>query len=129
MSTKWAYTLAGLAALSGAAGVMESAAAAHVISDPLLKTSADFLIVNAAAVIAVSGFALGARRSSWLLVGASALLLGSFLFCGELSAHVFLGRKPLPLGAPIGGALTILGWLIVALAAFAGVFQRDRSPR
>lgn len=123
---RWAYTLAGLAALSGAAGVMELAAAAHMISDPLLKTSADFFIVNAAAVIGVSGLVLGARSKFWLLFGASALLAGSFLFCGELSVHVFLGRKPFALAAPIGGALTISGWLITALAAFGGAFQRGR---
>lgn len=126
--SKWAYTLIGLAALFGAAGAMESAAAAHLISDPLLKTSADFLIVNAVAVIAIGAVALaGTQRKYWLLVAATALLAGSLLFCGELSAHVFLGRKILPLVAPVGGGLTMLGWLIAAVAAFASLFQRDRS--
>jgi uncharacterized membrane protein YgdD (TMEM256/DUF423 family) len=125
--SKWAYALTGLAALSGAAGVMESAAAAHLISDPLLKTSADFLVVNAAAVIAIGALAVaGTQRSSWLLVAATTLLAGSLLFGGELSAHVFLGR-PMPLVAPIGGALTILGWLIAAIAAFASIFQHAQS--
>jgi uncharacterized membrane protein YgdD (TMEM256/DUF423 family) len=126
--SKWAYVLTGLAALSGAAGVMESAAAAHLISDPLLKTSADFLLVNAAAVIAIGAVAVaGTQRKHWLLVAATTLLAGSLLFCGELSVHVFLGRRILPLAAPIGGALTILGWLIAAIAAFASMFQHDRS--
>ncbi len=126
--SKWAYALTGLAALSGAAGVMESAAAAHLISDPLLKTSADFLIVNATAVIAIGAVALaGTQRKGWLLVAATTLLAGCLLFCGELSAHVFLGRRILPLVAPIGGGLMILGWLIAAGEAFASMFQRDRS--
>ncbi len=124
---RWAYAIIGIAALSGAAGVMESAAAAHVIPDPLLKTSADFLIVNAAAVIAIGAVALAATPSKgWLLGAAAVLLAGCLLFCGELSTHVFLGRT-LPLVAPIGGGLTILGWLAAAGSAFAGMFQRDRS--
>lgn len=125
--SKWAYALTGLAALSGAAGVMESATAAHLISDPLLKTSADFLVVNAAAVIAIGALAVaGTRRSHWLLIAATTLLAGSLLFGGELSAHVLLGR-PMPLIAPIGGALTILGWLIATIAAFASIFQHAQS--
>jgi uncharacterized membrane protein YgdD (TMEM256/DUF423 family) len=125
--SKLAYALVGFASLSGAAGVVESAAAAHLISDPLLKISADFLIVNAAAVIAIGAVALVAsERKAWLLVGATLLLAGSILFCGELSTHVFLGRH-VPLVAPIGGALTIFGWLLTAIAAFARLFQRDRS--
>jgi uncharacterized membrane protein YgdD (TMEM256/DUF423 family) len=126
--SKWAYALIGLAALSGAAGVMESATAAHLISDPLLKTSADFLMVNAAAVIALSAVAIGgARQQRWMLVAATTLLAGSLLFCGELSAHVFVARRYLPLATPIGGALTIFGWLTAAATAFACLFQRDRN--
>ncbi len=125
--SKWAYTLAGFAAPSGAAGVTEDAAAAHAIADPLLKLSGDFLIVNAAAVIAIGALAL-AGRHRWLLLGATILLAGSFLFCGEISAHVFLGRKFVPLAAPIGGALMIVGWLTAAAAAFAYMFrQTNRS--
>jgi uncharacterized membrane protein YgdD (TMEM256/DUF423 family) len=120
---KWTYILAGVAALSGAAGVMELAAAAHLISDPLLKTSADFLLVNAAAVIALSALSFGAApRTGWLLAAATLLLCGSLLFAGELSTYVFLGRRILPLAAPVGGGMTILGWLASAIAAFAGAF-------
>jgi uncharacterized membrane protein YgdD (TMEM256/DUF423 family) len=125
--SKWAYTLVGFASLSGATGVIESAAAAHLVADPLLKTSADFLIVNAAAAIAISAVGLaGAERKTYLLIGATLLLTGSILFGGELSAHVFLGRH-VPLVAPVGGGLVIFGWLMTAVAAFARLFERDRS--
>ncbi|MEI9916569.1 MAG: hypothetical protein WDN29_13150 [Methylovirgula sp.] len=89
---KWANIVIGLAALSGAAGIMESAASAHTIADPLLKTSANMLIVNAASVIAISAYA-SSRLLRWALFGAATLLAGSLLFCGELSTHVFLGAK------------------------------------
>ncbi len=121
---KWAHILAGIAALSGAAGAMELAAAAHLISDPLLKTSANFLLVNAAAVIALSALSFGgARRTDWLLAAATLLLCGSLLFACELSTHVFLGRRILPLAAPVGGGMTILGWLASAIAAFVCAFE------
>ncbi len=118
---RWTYVLIGLAALSGAAGVMELAAAAHAIKDPLLSTSGNLLIVNAAAVIAIGA---AAKRKSWLLAGATTLFAGSFLFCSELSVHVLLQQRPFPLLAPVGGTLMILGWLITAAAALAGNFQR-----
>lgn len=118
---RWTCVLVGLAALSGASGVTELAAAAHTIKDPLLSTSGNLLIVNAAAVIAIGA---AANRKSWLLVGATTLFAGSLLFCGELSVHAFLQQRPFPLLAPIGGTLMILGWLITAAAALAGNFQR-----
>jgi uncharacterized membrane protein YgdD (TMEM256/DUF423 family) len=123
--SRWAYIVSSVAALAGAAGIMELAAAAHAISNPLLKISADFLLVNATAVIAISTLSVGAaRRKGWLLITATMLLCGSLLFAGELSAHVFLGRRFLPLAAPIGGGMTILGWLASAIAAFACAFQK-----
>lgn len=126
--SKWAYAVAGFAALFGAAGVMEAAAAAHAISSPLLRTSADVLIVNAAAVIAISALAMGsARGQCWLLIAAATLLIGSVLFCGELSAHVFLAGKLLPLAAPIGGGLMILGWLIAAVTAFVCLARYEQN--
>ena len=117
---KWANIIIGFAALAGAAGVMESAANAHSVANPLLKTSADILIVNAAAVIGISGYAL-ARVQRSALAGAAVLLAGTLLFCGELSSHVFLGRRLLVLAAPIGGTFMIAGWLIVAVGAFVGL--------
>ncbi len=123
--SRWAYIIVGLAALTGAVGVMEAAASAHAISDPLLKTSANLLIVNAAAEIGIAGFAL-ARSHRLALLGATVLLAGSVLFCGELSAHVFLGRRYFALAAPIGGTSMIIGWLIVAVSAFASFLRPPR---
>ncbi len=122
MTYKWTNIIIGLAALSGAAGIMESAASAHTIADPLLKTSANMLLINAASVIAISAYAFG-RSQRWALFGAATLLAGSLLFCGELSTHVFLGQRFFALAAPIGGTLMIVGWLIAAASAFVSAFQ------
>jgi uncharacterized membrane protein YgdD (TMEM256/DUF423 family) len=119
---KWMGVIAGLAALSGAAGIMESAASAHTITDPLLKTSANLLLVNAGAVIALIVYASN-RSQCWGLLGAATLLAGSLLFCGELSTHVFFGQRAFAFAAPIGGLLMIAGWLIAAASAFLGAFR------
>lgn len=124
---KWAYLLGGFAALSGAAGVTQAAVAAHLVPDPLLGTSTEFLLFNASAVIAIVAMSLAdSQPRASLLVAASTLLGGCLLFCGELTAHALLGRKILPLAAPVGGALMIVGWLIGVLAVFARLFEGER---
>jgi uncharacterized membrane protein YgdD (TMEM256/DUF423 family) len=119
---KWVYVIVGLAALAGAAGVAEAAVAAHRIADPLLKTSADTLIVSAAATIGIGCFALVQTRI-WALAGAALLIGGSLLFCGELSVHVLAGHKIFGAAAPIGGLAMIAGWLIVSVDAFAAAMR------
>jgi len=112
---------AGIAALLGAIGVAEAAAAAHSVSNPLLKTASDFLVVNAAGIVALSAFAQTAAGPSRVLrIGIGILLLGTVLFSGELTSHVFFPRSPFVAAAPIGGSLTILGWLIGAAGIFGG---------
>jgi len=123
---KWAYIVVGLAALAGAAGVTEAAFAAHKIADPLFKVSADILVVNAAAVIAISAFALAQSRCC-AFAGATLLLIGTLLFCGELSSHVLLGRKILAVAAPIGGIFMIGGWLVAAIDAFAAAVRSSKA--
>jgi uncharacterized membrane protein YgdD (TMEM256/DUF423 family) len=123
---KWAYIVVGFAALAGAAGVTEAAFAAHKIADPLFKVSADILVVNAAAVIAISAFAL-ARSRCCAFAGAALLLIGTLLFCGELSSHVLLGRKVLAMAAPIGGIFMIGGWLVAAVDAFAAAVRSSKA--
>ncbi len=92
------------------------------MADPLLKTSANILIVNAAAVIAIGVYALS-QSQRWALFGAATILAGSLLFCGELTTHVFFGQRFLAFAAPIGGMFMIIGWLIAAASAFATAFR------
>ncbi len=115
---KWASYLVALAALAGAAGVIEAAAAAHGSQDPLLQTSSHFLLLHAAAIIAIAGFALSsAPASRSMLAAGTLLLLGTLLFCGDLSARALAGAKLFPMAAPTGGTLLIAGWLETAIAA------------
>lgn len=113
-----------LAGLMGAAGVAAAAAGAHFNPDPNLTTAAMFLMLGAAAV--VGGCALaGVRGTSWSFAtaGAGIIALGTLLFSGALAARALWDVVLFPMAAPTGGTMLILGWLVLALAAF------DRGTR
>ncbi|PLP60633.1 DUF423 domain-containing protein [Mesorhizobium loti] len=100
--------------LCGASGVALSAAAAH-IGGAFTGTVASFLLAHALALLAIG--LVGGNKT--LRLGGLVLLVGLVLFCGDLLARDFLGGRLLPLAAPTGGSLLILGWLIVAASAFS----------
>ncbi len=116
--SRWSYALMAAAGLAGAAGVIEAAAAAHGVADPRLATSANFLMLDAAASMAIGAFALSAARGrSWFLAAATILLGGGLLFCADLSLRVFAAQRLFPFAAPLGGTLMIIGWLVAAATA------------
>jgi uncharacterized membrane protein YgdD (TMEM256/DUF423 family) len=125
---QWAGGLVACAALAGAAGVMEAAGAAHGNPDPLLQTSANFLLLTAASTIGIAAFACAAQhRGAWFLIAGSVLLGGALLFCGDLTARIFLGYRLFPFAAPAGGTLMIVGWVAAALAALSSCFGSSRD--
>ena len=118
----WSMGLAALGCLYGAAGVALAAAAAHHGASPLVATAASFLLVHAAAIVALSA----AARSGLLLnLAASLLALGAALFSGELELHGLASLQPLPMAAPTGGVLLIAGWLVAAIALPRALGRRD----
>ncbi|WP_036306437.1 DUF423 domain-containing protein [Methylopila sp. 73B] len=116
------------AGLYGAAGVALAAVAAHRVDSPLLGTASNFLMLNAAALVALAAaaqvFAAGAR----LTVPAWAIALGTLLFCGDLTLRALNGASPSPMAAPTGGTLIILGWLGVAIGAVLAALRRPAAP-
>lgn len=91
-----------------------SAYAAHAVDGDAraaLQTAAVFAFGHGIA-IALLGRAV---RGTLELVSLAALLLGTLLFAGALvSRHLFAGPA---FFAPWGGMLTMLGWLLQAVAA------------
>ncbi len=119
----WSMALSALGALCGAAGVALAAAGAHRSGDGALATTAgDFLLFHAAAVVTLGTRAANSRL---LAVAASVLLLGVTLFAGEIALHALTGLRPLPIAAPVGGGLMILGWLVAAVALPLAMSQKD----
>jgi uncharacterized membrane protein YgdD (TMEM256/DUF423 family) len=123
-NSKWACTAAALAGLTGAAGVLLAAAAAHSAPDPRLQTAANFLLFHAAAALAVCGLAAAIPRGGvWFLGAAGLFLSGSLIFGADLSTRAFAGTRLFPMAAPLGGTLLIAGWISVTLAAAAVFWQ------
>lgn len=121
-----ASIIAAVAALQGAAGVALAAAAAHVDANPLVGTASQFLTIHAGAGLALSALTRTAPAFPRILAGAAfALQAGVTLFSADLAARVYLGGKLFPFAAPIGGSLTILAWLALALWGAAGIARRS----
>jgi uncharacterized membrane protein YgdD (TMEM256/DUF423 family) len=107
-----------LAALMGAAGVALWAMAAHKPGGASLVTGAQFLLFHASAIMAVT-----ASRKQNLLhprlasLGVSVMILGNALFTGDLVTRTFAQSPLFTMAAPLGGSLTILAWLGIAVSA------------
>ena len=106
-----------LAALFGAAGVALLAAGAHLAGSNA-TTAGLMLVLHAGAVIGLTA----ARRAGLVgnasaRIGISLILLGVALFSTDLALRAFDAGRLMPMAAPVGGSLTILGWLVVAIAA------------
>lgn len=119
----WALWNVGLAGLLGSAGVALAAVAAHRVADASLTTAALFLIMHAAAVMALSALAGGTPWPTAFLGAASLMLLAVALFSGDVSARVLLGGRLFPMAAPLGGSLMILAWLAAGVAAIASAVK------
>ena len=110
----WSMGLAAAGCLYGAAGVALAAAGAHK-AGPLATTAGYFLLFHAAAITSLCAFARPAGDRA-LTIATSLISLGVLLFSGELAIHALGGVRPLPLAAPTGGLLMIVGWLTAAVA-------------
>ena len=106
----------GIAALWGLFGVVLLAMGSHPPAATVLATGGSFLLFHAVAVLAINNSALlvGWRRA----LPVALLLTGSGIFGLETLIHGTTGILAFQLFAPVGGVLTILGWLALAIGAF-----------
>ena len=112
--------LLAIAGIGGAMSAAIDAAARHLLAaDPyrleLATTSARYGLVHAAALV---GLALWYSRSRWFGAAGWCFAAGLALFCGSLDAVALGGSADLVVLTPWGGTAFILGWLILAMAAW-----------
>ena len=112
----------GLGALAGLMAVAMSAAAAHMLAARL--DAAALLAVRGAAemqgwhALALLFSGLWAARGGPLVhAAAGCFVLGLVLFCIGVYTSAFAGLR-LPVVAPAGGTLLMLGWGFLAVSAF-----------
>ena len=117
-----AAALAVYAGLLGAAGVALAAAGAHGNALSPLTPAAQFLLMHAAAALAIVAVATRAAHPLAFLLAALVLLLGVSLFSGDIAARTVWGTRLFPMAAPIGGSTMILGWLVLSAAGLWEVF-------
>jgi len=120
-----ALGLASIAALMGAAGVAIAALGQHDGGGDFARIASEFLMIHAAALIGVSAHAARAPRA--LLVAGYALAAGVILFAGDLTSLAFRGARLFPFAAPVGGSLTILSWVALALVFAVGLARRPKA--
>lgn len=114
----WDRALVVLAGLSGLMGIAASAAAAHTTGGGNLETAGRYLLLHAAALVGVVALAgTGLVHPTLGRSAGSLFVLGLVLFAGDLSWRVLRGGALLPMAAPTGGILLMLGWALLALAA------------
>jgi uncharacterized membrane protein YgdD (TMEM256/DUF423 family) len=116
--------LAGVAALLGAAGVALAAAGVHESGGELAERGALFLLLHAAAALAIAAHARVAIASARALVVVGFVMeAGAALFSAELAMRAFTGERIFPFAAPIGGTTMMLSWVALAVV-FATVSRR-----
>lgn len=115
--TQAAAALAVYAGLAGAAGVALAAAGAHGAGLSALTPAAQFLVMQAAAALAVIAVGLHASHPAGFLIAALLLLVGVTLFSGSVTTHTLWGVRPFPMAAPTGGTIMIVGWLVLSVTA------------
>lgn len=121
-SMQAAAALAAYAGLAGAIGVALAAAGAHGAALSALTPAAQFLMIHAAAALAVSAMATRAVHPGAFLLAALVLLVGVSLFSGDIAARTLWGNRLFPMAAPIGGSTMIIGWLVLSAAGIWEVF-------
>ena len=118
------FILAGVAALMGAAGVAMAAAGVHANGGELAQRGALFLLLHAAAALAIAAHARIATASARALVIVGFVMeAGAILFSAELAMHVFAGERIFLFAAPVGGTTMMLSWVALAVV-FATASRR-----
>lgn len=127
---KWVCAFAALAGLTGAGGMILSAANAHLVTDPRLNTAADLMLLHAVAALALCSLALAApRRGMWFAGAAGTLLSGCLLFACDMMLRAVFGTRLFPMAAPLGGLLLILGWMIAAFSAAVALWPSHTGTK
>jgi uncharacterized membrane protein YgdD (TMEM256/DUF423 family) len=107
-----------LAAIMGADGVILAAASAHQPDATRLASASSMLLFHALAVLAV--VALTERGIIHVRIGMTAawgFVVAATLFASDLMLRQYAGHGLFPMAAPTGGALLIVSWLALAVAA------------
>jgi uncharacterized membrane protein YgdD (TMEM256/DUF423 family) len=103
-----------LAAVSGAVALIALASERHLRADADLNAMLMAALVQLSAAVAC--LAVANRVGRLNAIAGAMLVAGAALFAGEIYFSAFTGNHAFIMIAPIGGALSIFGWLALACA-------------
>lgn len=116
MSGQWLRrTSLFLSGILGAGGVALAAAATHTGATQLLGNASQMCLAHAPILL---GLYIGWERIRTAAPASILLGLGTALFAADLVSRHFAGTGAFPMAAPIGGFAMIIGWMVLATAAF-----------
>jgi len=108
-------TILAAAALLGLFGVALLAMGGHGLGENPLRAGGRFVSIHAVVLVALSGHSL---LSGWRQALPAALLFaGSLFFGAAVSLHEATGVVQFTYLAPVGGILTMFGWVSLFIAA------------
>jgi uncharacterized membrane protein YgdD (TMEM256/DUF423 family) len=117
-----------IGSLLGMTGVAAGAFGAHALKtrvEPdmlaIFETAARYQMYHAVALVGLGLFASRIDQSM-LQVSGFSFVAGTLIFSGTLYALVMTGNRTLGAITPIGGALLIFGWLMLAVVAMRASF-------
>ena len=116
--------------LGGLNGLLAVAAGAYgwhrLGGDEMFSMGSRYHMYHALALLAVGWLAsIRPGRGAWPVhIAGAAFTLGILLFSGTLYAFALTGSVPLAGAAPIGGALFMLGWLVIGAIGLAAWMRR-----
>ena len=117
---------AALGAASGFVGVAAGAFGAHGLKARLtpellavFDTAARYQMIHALALLAVA-WAIGRWPGRAAVASGWCFVAGTLIFSGSLYLLALTGVRGLGAITPVGGVLFLLGWLLLALAAWRG---------
>lgn len=110
--------------LMALAAIVARSFSSHAIYDFLttrgkldnFNLAADYLLIHGAALLALALFCIS-HPEARLYRGGSLILLGSLLFSVTVLIKSCISIAPLGFLTPVGGAILMLGWLVLALQA------------
>jgi uncharacterized membrane protein YgdD (TMEM256/DUF423 family) len=117
-----ARLLSVLGAINGALVVALGAYGAHALKgaelSTLFQTAILYHLFHSLGLLTTAAIAQTRARATWFVLAGAAMLLGIVLFCGSLYAAAISGEHALTALAPVGGSAFIVGWLLLAFAAW-----------
>jgi uncharacterized membrane protein YgdD (TMEM256/DUF423 family) len=109
-----------ISALFGVLGISALSHGAHV-SGSMMTTAGEMLMLHAPVLMAAAmGRKLGFLSAREAQIGLAAIALGVVVFGADLALRSTAGFRLFPMATPLGGAIAVIGWMALGLAALRG---------